>query len=83
VGLAVEDSGPGMETAQRDRLGERFFRVTGNEASGSGLGWSIVRRIAAVHGMTVAVSPSVALGGLAVRVVATKGTAIRGRGSGG
>ena len=83
VGLAVEDSGPGMEAAQRDRLGERFFRVTGNEASGSGLGWSIVRRIAAVHGMTVAVSPSVALGGLAVRVVATKGTAIRGRGSGG
>jgi two-component system sensor histidine kinase QseC len=66
--LRIEDSGPGMEAAQRERLGERFFRVPGSEASGSGLGWSIVRRIAAVHGMTVRAEPSHALGGLAVEV---------------
>ena len=81
--LGVEDSGPGMQAVQRERLGERFFRVTGSEASGSGLGWSIVRRIAAVHAMTVAVSSSAALGGLAVRIVATKGTAMRTGGCGG
>lgn len=32
------------------RLGERFFRPPGQEKSGSGLGISIVRRIAAIHG---------------------------------
>lgn len=32
------------------RLGERFFRPPGQEKSGSGLGISIVKRIAAIHG---------------------------------
>jgi two-component system sensor histidine kinase QseC len=68
VRLCVEDSGPGLDEAQRARLGERFFRVLGSGASGSGLGWSIVRRIAAAHGARVAVGRSEALGGLAVRV---------------
>ncbi|OOG40020.1 two-component sensor histidine kinase [Polaromonas sp. A23] len=69
VVLSVEDSGPGMTEAERLRLGERFFRVTGNTESGSGLGWSIVRRIAAVHGMVLQVEASAELGGLAVRVL--------------
>jgi len=69
VVLSVEDSGPGMAEAGRQRLGERFFRVTGHAESGSGLGWSIVRRIAAVHGMVLQVDASVELGGLAVRVL--------------
>lgn len=68
VELSVEDSGPGMAEADRRRLGERFFRVLGSGASGSGLGWSIVRRIADVHGLQVQVEPSARLGGLAVRV---------------
>jgi len=67
--LQVEDSGPGLAEADRQRLGERFFRVAGSEESGSGLGWSIVRRIAAVHGLALEVGPSTALGGLSVRVV--------------
>jgi two-component system, OmpR family, sensor histidine kinase QseC len=83
VTLCVRDDGPGMEAAQRERLGERFFRVTGGDASGSGLGWSIVRRIAAVHGMTVAVPAPAGLGGLAVRIVATKSKASRTVASGG
>jgi two-component system sensor histidine kinase QseC len=69
VVLGVEDSGPGLNAADRQRLGERFFRVTGNVESGSGLGWSIVRRIAAVHRLKIDVGDSVALGGLAVRVI--------------
>ncbi len=69
VVLSVDDSGPGLEDADRDRLGERFFRLPGSLESGSGLGWSIVRRIAAVHGLKVQVSRSKELGGLAVRVM--------------
>ena len=67
--LSVEDSGPGLDAADRQRLGERFFRVTGSVESGSGLGWSIVRRIAAVHQMTTDVGRPTALGGLSVHLV--------------
>jgi two-component system sensor histidine kinase QseC len=66
--LSVQDSGPGLTEAEMARLGERFFRVLGSEQPGSGLGWSIVRRIAAVFGAQVQVSRSEKLGGLAVRV---------------
>jgi two-component system sensor histidine kinase QseC len=68
VGLRVDDSGPGLNKDELDRLGERFFRVLGTGADGSGLGWSIVRRIAAMHGATVGVERSKLLGGLAVDV---------------
>jgi two-component system sensor histidine kinase QseC len=68
VRLHVDDSGPGLAEADRQRLGQRFFRVLGSGQSGSGLGWSIVRRIAEAQGATVEVAPSAALGGLAVTV---------------
>jgi hypothetical protein len=45
--LTIEDSGPGMEPAALSWLGERFFHVPDNSASGSGLGWSIAQRVAA------------------------------------
>jgi two-component system, OmpR family, sensor histidine kinase QseC len=66
--LGVEDSGPGLAAADLQRLGERFFRVAGSGASGSGLGWSIARRIAAVHGGDLTASRSAGLGGLAVEL---------------
>jgi two-component system sensor histidine kinase QseC len=62
--LAVDDSGPGLEDAELTRLGERFFRKLGTGRSGSGLGWSIVRRIAAAQGAQVQVGRSAPLGGL-------------------
>lgn len=68
VVLRVEDSGPGLDAAQQARLGERFFRVLGHKEGGSGLGWSIVKRIAAAHRLDVQVQRSAALGGLAVEV---------------
>ena len=68
VRLKVEDSGPGMQAPDMSRLGERFFRVIGSAQGGSGLGWSIVRRIAAVHHAVVQVGRSAALGGLVVEV---------------
>ncbi len=67
VVLQVDDSGPGLKPADMARLGERFYRVLGTEQSGSGLGWSIVRRIAAVYRAQVDVQAS-ALGGLGVTV---------------
>jgi len=70
VQLRVQDSGPGLADADRLRLGERFFRVLGSGQGGSGLGWSIVRRIVAAHGWTVQVGASAALGGLDVRLQA-------------
>ena len=48
--IAVRDDGPGVDAADRARLTERFFRVLGSGATGSGLGLSIVARIAALHG---------------------------------
>jgi two-component system, OmpR family, sensor histidine kinase QseC len=68
VTLTVEDSGAGLPADALDRLGERFFRVLGTGQSGSGLGWSIVRRIARRHGLRVAADRSELLGGLRVRV---------------
>ena len=68
VALRVQDSGAGLTEEQIARLGERFYRVLGSEQPGSGLGWSIVRRIAEVHGAQVAVTRSVLLGGLDVTV---------------
>lgn len=68
VRLRVEDSGPGMTEQDSARLGERFFRVLGTGEGGSGLGWSIVRRIASAQGAAIHVGRSPGLGGLAVQV---------------
>ena len=66
--LVVEDAGPGLSDAARARLGERFFRELGSGQSGSGLGWSIVRRLARLHELQIDVDRSPALGGLRVTV---------------
>ena len=66
--LRVQDSGAGMTESEMARLGERFYRVLGHEQSGSGLGWSIVKRIADAAGAQVRVGRSPLLGGVAVTV---------------
>jgi signal transduction histidine kinase len=60
VEIAVEDDGPGFPENQVGRAGERFAR--GEQSRGSGLGLSIVRAIAALHGGSVTVSRSAAGG---------------------
>ena len=40
------------------RLGQRFYRPPGQHESGSGLGWSIVRRIAEVQHWDIETGPS-------------------------
>jgi two-component system sensor histidine kinase TctE len=48
--VEVEDDGPGIPSAERARVLERFYRVPGTSGTGSGLGLAIVREIAAGHG---------------------------------
>jgi signal transduction histidine kinase len=54
--LTVEDDGPGIPEPERERVFERFHRLPGQRATGSGLGLSIVRRVADVHGARVAIA---------------------------
>lgn len=64
--ITVRDDGPGVDAASLRRLGERFFRVLGQEEGGSGLGLSIVRRIAGLHGIALAFGPGLDGRGLGV-----------------
>jgi two-component system sensor histidine kinase TctE len=47
--LTVEDNGPGIPAAERDRVFERFYRVQGVTGDGCGLGLAIVKEIAGLH----------------------------------
>lgn len=47
--LIVQDNGPGIPEKLHKRIFERFFRIIGNNAPGSGLGLSIVQQIATLH----------------------------------
>lgn len=66
--LVVADSGPGIPAGERQRVFDRFYRLAGQETEGSGLGLSIVRRIAQRHGARVVLDDAGGAGGLAVRV---------------
>jgi signal transduction histidine kinase len=52
VVVAIDDSGPGVPPAVRDRIFEPFFTT---KAKGSGLGLSIVHAIVSQHGGTISV----------------------------
>jgi signal transduction histidine kinase len=68
--LEVDDDGPGVPEADRERVFERFVRLDDARArddGGSGLGLAIVAELAKAHGGTVAVASS-PLGGARVEV---------------
>ena len=50
VVLQVEDSGPGIPVAEREKVFRPFYRTLGTDVDGSGLGLAIVREIAVQHG---------------------------------
>lgn len=53
--IEVDNAGSALSAQQLARLGERFYRPEGQEESGSGLGLSIARRVAALHGLALQV----------------------------
>lgn len=72
VWLVVEDSGPGIPAAERQRIFDRFYR--GNQSadmlsvSGCGLGLTIVSHIARLHNASVEVTDSRFASGTAFRI---------------
>jgi two-component system OmpR family sensor kinase len=66
--LAVEDSGPGIPEAERQRVFDRFYRVPGSAGAGSGLGLAIVKTVAERLGAQVRLGRSETLGGLRAEV---------------
>ena len=69
VEIAVRDDGPGVSSADQERLTQRFFRVLGTGQQGSGLGLSIAARVAHLHGATLSFGPGIGDGGAGLSVV--------------
>lgn len=68
VSVRVTDTGPGIAAQVRDQVFERFYRVLGSGETGSGLGLSIVRRIADLHRASITLDDAAGGCGLAVTV---------------
>jgi two-component system sensor histidine kinase QseC len=69
--LQVSDSGPGLPAAEHERVFDRFYRRVGerhNDPAGSGLGLSIARLVADLHGATIRFGASPFETGLTVSV---------------
>jgi two-component system sensor histidine kinase QseC len=66
--LTVSDSGPGIPPAERANVMRRFHRLAGQETEGSGLGLSIVARIAELHHASVVLVDGIGTSGLSVQV---------------
>jgi signal transduction histidine kinase len=70
VVLTVDDDGPGIPEAERDRVLQRFVRLDearSRDEGGSGLGLSIVDEVVRAHGGTVSIGQS-PLGGARITV---------------
>ena len=65
--LAVEDTGPGIPEAERQRVRQRFYRLPNSPGHGSGLGLAIVDEIAQLYGASVTIGP--ASGGRGTKVL--------------
>jgi signal transduction histidine kinase len=66
VVLMVDDNGPGIPVADRDKVFDRFRRLS-DDGRGFGLGLAIVRAVADTHRATIELSQA-PLGGLRVQV---------------
>jgi len=67
--IEVIDQGPGIAPEERTRVLDRFYRVSGSNESGSGLGLSIVARIAELHGARLELDSGPGGKGLCARVL--------------
>jgi two-component system sensor histidine kinase QseC len=80
VVLSVSDNGRGIAAEERERVQQPFYRIAATEnagthdTSGSGLGLSIVRRIAELHGGTLEVGPPIAEQGASLLILLPRDT---------
>jgi two-component system sensor histidine kinase QseC len=72
--LEVADQGPGVTDEELARLGQRFYRASNAQGPGSGLGLSIVQRVAENCGGTVTYRRGAGDRGLVVSVRFAAGT---------
>lgn len=78
VEVLIDDRGPGIPQALRERVFDPFFRIEGSrsrETGGSGLGLAVVRAIVQRHGGTIRLEDRPG-GGLRVRVTLPTGTIV-------
>jgi len=64
----IDDEGPGIPPAERERVFDRFYRAEGNTQHGSGLGLSIARAVADQHGAEIFLDDAPGGQGLRARV---------------
>ena len=73
IALCIEDSGAGIDPQEYQRVFDRFYRVGGDQHDssviGCGLGLTIVKHIADLHGAKIILSRSSILNGLKVDVI--------------
>jgi two-component system heavy metal sensor histidine kinase CusS len=64
--VALDDQGPGVASEHRERIFERFVRLTSDDDTqeGSGLGLAICRSIISLHGGKIWAEASPAASGL-------------------
>lgn len=53
IAVVVEDNGPGVPMDYREKIFQRFFRLGASDASGSGLGLSIVKELVSQCGGSI------------------------------
>lgn len=68
VRISVQDQGPGIPDADRDRVFERFQRGSARTDGGTGLGLAIARWAVQLHGGTIRVGPTPEEGGCRIDV---------------
>jgi two-component system sensor histidine kinase TctE len=73
--LEVEDDGPGVPLADRERVFERVCRLENSRSDGCGLGLAIVREIARMHGAETSLHSARSETGLLVRTVIARAKA--------
>lgn len=56
--LSIQDNGPGIALAERERVFDPFYRILGTDQVGSGLGMSIVKAISDRLGAEIRLDPA-------------------------
>lgn len=70
--LFVEDNGPGIPVEAQEKVFERFYRLPQSQGNGCGLGLSIVKEIAKLHGAKIEVSSGHEGKGTRVQIIFTR-----------